>query len=464
MYYIYNYEEYERVINGDYSCLHNEDIERNERGYYLGTGIKAGTSNGTLFFTTDLNKAPYNKVLDLKVPKHLHIMKFFQALNNKYIPIYDDTTHELLFTLEEFNEIRKQMSGLKEYDAGEFMFSNNLAFDGMERYTSQVDKNLANIAIVNKAINERTKAILTELGLVENSLDKEDGFRIIDTGSTGRGTNNPFEKFDFDYVIRLKLGAAEINEYSRRRVFRKIENVKYALTGNKQFGFGYNKEAGALSTSLRLRLKEVAVEYVDCDGVYHKENFDLDFSFYSNEKEYTSTEDAIMNRLETIKEQAPLKYKMVLANIMYAKEVLKEAHAYKPHRSDATQGGLGGVGVENWILAHGGSFIDASLSFYNTAKKYIEKYNIDLNNVDYYSDYDNTSDAYKAFIEFQGEYAVYDFGKNHQAVSARTFPYDNFVMKNMRIQGFLRMYKAIENKLEYLNNLGYIENTSGYIK
>ena len=59
---------------------------------------------------------------------------------------------------------------------------------------------------------------------------------------------------------------------------------------------------------------------------------------------------------------------MVLANIIYAKKILKEAKAYKPFRSDRTQGGLGGVGIENWILQYGGSFIDAARDFLRHAE------------------------------------------------------------------------------------------------
>mgnify|MGYP007057773397 CR=1 FL=1 len=45
--------------------------------------------------------------------------------------------------------------------------------------------------------------------------------------------------------------------------------------------------------------------------------------------------------------------------------VLKDpdVNAYKPRRTDAEQGGIGGIGVENWILQNGGSFVQACRSF-----------------------------------------------------------------------------------------------------
>ena len=39
-----------------------------------------------------------------------------------------------------------------------------------------------------------------------------------------------------------------------------------------------------------------------------------------------------------------------MANIILAKQLLKEANVYKAYKSDHSQGGLGGLGIENWIV------------------------------------------------------------------------------------------------------------------
>jgi hypothetical protein len=149
---------------------------------------------------------------------------------------------------------------------------------------------------------------------------------------------------------------------------------------------------------------------------------------------------------------------MVLANIVYAKKVLKAGSAYKPSRSDKSQGGLGGVGIENWILQYGGSFIDAAQSFVDAAKKCIEMYNVDLNDINNYNNDSKDSPAYKAFIEFQKIYPVFDFGKSLESVSKGIYPYDDFVMRNMRIGGFLRTYTCLSNQLELLKQESFIQD------
>ena len=61
------------------------------------------------------------------------------------------------------------------------------------------------------------------------------------------------------------------------------------------------------------------------------------------------------------------KYELVIANILFAKKLLKENGCYKPDRGEKPEGGLGGVGIENWILQNGGSLKKAAESFLETA-------------------------------------------------------------------------------------------------
>lgn len=83
--------------------------------------------------------------------------------------------------------------------------------------------------------------------------------------------------------------------------------------------------------------------------------------------------EAVRERLNGIKENDPEGYKRVIANIVLAKEFLKKEGIYKKVGADkATEfGGFGGVGVENWILQNGGSFVEAGKSM-ERAEKQIE--------------------------------------------------------------------------------------------
>ena len=118
-------------------------------------------------------------------------------------------------------------------------------------------------------------------------------------------------------------------------------------------------------------------------------DFDITFTEKTDKVLY-STDMALQDRLETIKKMKSEKYKYVVANILLAKQVLKKAEVYKPNRGEIPQGGLGGVGIENWILQNGGSFIDAAKSFVETSEG-------------------------KSFSEFQSIYQIWDFGDNHLA-------------------------------------------------
>ena len=91
-------------------------------------------------------------------------------------------------------------------------------------------------------------------------------------------------------------------------------------------------------------------------------NLDITFTEKTDKVSY-STDMALQDRLATIQRNDPEKYKYIVANILLAKKVLKNALCYKPNRGEVPQGGLGGVGIENWILQNGGSFIDAANDF-----------------------------------------------------------------------------------------------------
>ena len=147
---------------------------------------------------------------------------------------------------------------------------------------------------------------------------------------------------------------------------------------------------------------------------------DIDLTFdKKNDKIKYTTEECIKDRLETLKKVDKEKYEYTIANIILAKRVLKENHIYKSKNSRTPEGGLGGVGVENWILQNGGSFIDAARNFLEVARTH-------------------------SFEEFKQLYTIWDFGKNHLSERKRRYAYDNFIENNMNRVGYEKMIKTLE--------------------
>lgn len=298
------------------------------------------------------------------------------------------------------------MSGLSYYGENNYVFSPNLVTEETEYLASQIEQNNWEVQVKREKINEIIKKSLGELGLqLKTTIDGDltEGFvELINTGSTGRETNIPGDG-DFDFMMRLDNN---ILSYTS-----KMELLKGNLLKN------LGKDSSGVIDTGDFRLEEVQIDR----EVYVK--IDINFIQKTDKVSY-STDMALQDRLSTIKRTDPEKYKYVVANILLAKQVLKEAEVYKPNRGKIPQGGLGGVGIENWILQNGGSFIDAARSF-----------------VDASSD--------KDFEEFKRSYQIWDFGENHLAERRGQYVHDNFVDCNMSLEG----YKKMKNVLNaYVNN------------
>ena len=339
-------------------------------------------------------------------------VSFIVALNGIYIPVVDKKTEKLLFSYNDFLNIRKSMAGLSRYGINDFELSPNIK--------APIDFDNHNIIEDSKLKREKIdltiKKILKEkFDLKFNNFLNTDitkgSVDFIDTGSTGRGTNID-KKSDFDFIMRIDEGI-DSNDVSRAIV--------------EGLGLDYD-QAQSISMVINngnLRLKNIRLNGID-------EPIDIDITFVSKSDmiEYT-TDMALKERLECIKKNNSEKYYDVLDNIMYAKKFLKDIKAYKPnHSRDQAQGGLGGVGIENWILQHGGSFYDACLSFYECATE---------------------NGICISFKNFKKKYKIYDFGVNFY-----TGKYDEFVSSNMSEEGYKKMYKAIKEYLKkFTNNYHY---------
>ena len=377
-------------------------------GHY---GIRTGFGmNLVSFCVTDStlrDSTPVSEVTKLEI-----------ALDGFYIPVVDRDSEELIFTPDDYDKMRQQMSGLSHYSTGDYVFAPEdeleLPSTSVERATipstttiiDQLPASMAETDHKHEVINQAIKQAIT--GIPELNLSYKDYLdgdltenivEMIDTGSTGRQTNAPGSG-DFDYMARLDRSI--LNDPTK----------KQQITDALLAAFGRENDGSAIVNG-NLRLKQVSI-----DGLAEPVDIDITFAQKTNKVQYP-TDAALADRLTNIKNQSETKYQQVLANIIYAKQFLKAAGAYKPRRSPEAKGvgGLGGVGIENWVLQHGGSFKQAARDFLSVA------------------------DSCSSFEDFCAHYPVWDYGENHKGI--RSKPHDNFVADNMNPEGYERMKEAL---------------------
>lgn len=334
------------------------------------------------------------------------------AMNGFYIPIANKEG-QIVFTPNDYDKLREKMSGLSYYDENNYTFSENLVTEETDYLAYQIEQSNYEVQAKRTKINEVIKKSLEELGLhLKTNIDGDltEGFvELIDIGSTGRGTNKPGDG-DFDFMMRLDKTILSNPS--------KIEELKQTLLRNLG-----KENPSELTGTGDFRLKEVQI---DSDI-----NVDIDITFTEKTDRISySTDMALQDRLAIIQKTNPEKYKYVVANILLAKQVLKQAEVYKPNRGEIPQGGLGGVGIENWILQNGGSFIDAATSFIKASNG-------------------------KSFEEFKADYQIWDFGDNHLAERRGQYSHDNFVANNMSEAGYNKMTQVLK---EYMKNYNYSQN------
>lgn len=327
------------------------------------------------------------------------------VMNGFYIPIANQDG-KIIFTYEDYKKLQSKMNGLSHYGQTTYVFSNNLVTPQTEELAFQLES--SNIEVIQKRskINEIIISTLQELNLqLKTTIDGDltEGFvELIDTGSTGRGTNIPGDG-DFDFIMRID-----------KKIFNnpeKLNQLKSALLKKLS-----NSNTQGVANSGDFKLKGINID------PQTKVDIDITFVERTNQISY-STDMCLQDRLQTIYNTDKEKYKYVIANILLAKKVLKEANVYKRHKADASQGGLGGVGIENWILQNGGSFYDAAKSFIEAANN-------------------------KSYDEFKESYRVWDFGENHLAARNGYYSHDNFVFGNMSEVGYKKMTEALKQYIK----------------
>ena len=426
--------------------------------YGIRTGFGMNLVDYCVTDSTRIDSTPVSEVTKLEI-----------ALGGFYIPIVDRDSEELIYTPDDYDKMREQMSGLSHYHTGDYIFapdseleldeltldreylsavsmpssssasddaqgasSSSITIPSTNAIIDQLPTSMAETDRKHEVINQVIKqaiAGIPDLNLsYKDYLDgdlTENIVEMIDTGSTGRQTNAPGSG-DFDYMARLDRSI--LNDPTKKQqitdalltAFGKADEVNG--TSNQIDNLDHNEdeegEASQADNKSRIVNGNLRLKQVSLDGLAEPVDIDITFAQKTNKVQYP-TDAALADRLTNIKNQSETKYRQVLANIIYAKQFLKAAGAYKPRRSPEAEGvgGLGGVGIENWILQHGGSFKQAARDFLAVA--------------------DNCS----SFEDFCAHYPVWDYGENHKGI--RSKPHDNFVADNMNPEGYERMKEAL---------------------
>ena len=343
------------------------------------------------------------------------------AMNGFYIPIIDKDNN-LLYTPEMYDEIRSRMQGLSNYGLNEFQLDSSAKNIGTSQIAHVIRQSKEDAENKREAILQTLRGAIESYGLNMSEKRTEDLLQgiveIIDTGSTGRGTNLPGDG-DFDFMVRID-----------GKILNNSHELKQLL--EKSLSTLDTPDEDVVTAKGDFRFKGVSIE-----GLKDKVDIDLSFTKRTDEIEYT-TEECIKDRLETIRKNSSEDYEYVVANILLAKTVLKFAGAYKkkssPEPQDGkkdTRGGLGAVGIENWILQNGGSFEKAARDFLKVAK------------------------GCNGLSDFQKKYAIWDFGENYMA--GDHYSHDNFVY-NMNDKGYSNMVNALEDYIRTIENERKVES------
>ena len=260
--------------------------------------------------------------------------------------------------------------------------------------TVTATKKQGTVDLIRSYFEERGIKVTDNIGmnLQGNSVE------LIDTGSTGRGTNVPGDG-DFDFMLRHNT-SPEILEGLKTLIMSKAQN--------------------SVVTNDGFRTKSVTLENgesADIDVTCARKNLTLEYS----------SDMCVKDRLHSIEEQNPQMLRYVKANIIMAKKILKASEIYKKRGSQgATEfGGFGGIGVENWILQNGGSFEQAMATYLEAANK---------------------ADSYNDFIE---SYPIFDFGNNQREGNTR---HDRFSAFLGQETGFSKVKEIFTQNLDMIKN------------
>ena len=366
---------------------------------YSHFGIRTGLA------ASDIDYIIYRK--DTENSNDLSILKNEIAKNGLYIPVVD-MDGKLVFTYEEYESLKDKMKGLSYYGNKEYSLSSYSTSSYVSRLNDLVEKNREDVLEKSNLVYQALASAINQINLdgknlkIVKGLDTEltkGNVEVLETGSSARGTNVPSD-YDFDYIFRLD---ADIMRDSSKLIEFKTRFCEALgippITGD---------------------LRDIAVDIPSLGEI----KLDVTIIQKNDKLEY-STEMALNDYLTTIGNNNQNTRDVITANIILAKLLFKNASCYKNCRKDSNQGGLGGVGVENWIIQNGGTLESAAKSFLEAAEG-------------------------KDFAEFKKIYHVHDYGKNHMYRDKNLYPYDDFIYNNMNATGYEKMKNVLNKYLQYL--------------
>lgn len=332
-------------------------------------------------------------------------LKFSIAQKGFYIPICDKTG-KVIFTVSDFEEYKKIFDGVDKYHGEKIKLNEdwkNSKFKEEIKEFSQTNENLDKINKIKDGIYSDIENDLKTFGIDLHKGRYDDsvaGAKIIDTGSTGRGAALD-TGYDFDFVIK-------IDDRDADKINQMAENLK------KKYPYDQDYESSGMRT---FRFKSF-----EKDGNL----IDLDISFVKkSDSEELDANEAVAQKYDSIKKSfGEDKLLDVLTNVRFAKKELKKAGCYKKGltRNGEQQGGLGGIGVENWILKNGGDAVAAFREF----------------NKNVYQDGELIS-----FNDFKNKYKIFSAGSNIRGgIKAENFVY------NMDEVGYQKMAELSKKFVE----------------
>ena len=343
------------------------------------------------------------------------------AKNGYYIPVTDESG-KIIFTSTMYEERRKAFAGLHRFDGDDITMLQPEDVQLGEQYRASPPLHENNIAQMVKTIEsseetlERistaTESVIADV-LREYDIELKTahdtsmgGARLYDIGSTGRLTNMPGD-YDFDLALKLDSSAlpGETSDFEKsEEIATKMKERLQAEVDNS-----HGEDGGYY----QLRVEKAK-------GIDGDPDVDIGFAKNSELTAYGS-HDAVREKLDRISEaHGQDAYRSVQANIIVAKQILKKGEAYKK----LEHGGLGGIGVENWILQNGGNFLEASRSFLEAAE------------------YQGPGE-HLSYENFAKKYTIRDPGTN-----IKFMKHDEFIAQNLKPEGYTKMLAALDTYLK----------------
>jgi hypothetical protein len=393
-------------------------------GYETHWGARTGIASSDIDYILfkereEINSnSPYledGSVNYLENPKdnnELALLKNEIVKNGFYIPIID-FSGKIIFTTKEYDELKQKMSGLSHYGSQEYHLEEHQYSDYTERIKGLLESNKRETKSQSQKVYQALSSIIQQIPIdektsqtfqVKNHIGIDltlNSVEVLETGSSARGTNVPYD-YDFDYIFRLN--SSLINDAEKMQVFRtkicESLNIHPIQTGDFRDVQATIPGLGTIKLDITFIQKNDKVEY--------------------------STEMALQDRMDTIYKNNPSVGDEVKANVILTKLLFKQAGCYKPARKDNKQGGMGGVGIENWITQNGGTLESAAKSFLQVSEG-------------------------KSYEEFKKIYHVHDYGKNHMYKKKQKYPYDDFIFDNMNSIGYQKMQEVLRKYIRYLS-------------